>query len=345
MKNKEFEILPIVRKYVELKKRGINHLGLCPFHKEKTPSFVVSENKNIFKCFGCGRSGGPVHFLIEKEGISFDKALEILSKEFDNTSKYKEELEVQLYEILDEFESHIDSVNKLMNFDRIVLDYCISSVKSLDDRLKKNDEIKITNVRFLPTNTIMALENIKNNDSLRHQYESIFNQCLVLLVSYFSSISKEVFRKAIDYFSIHNTSFLGAIKEDIKLSFEEMSTYDYNLSGKIGQLIIEKKSISFQDMQSINRTLKKYLKIDFKSIDKKTNNIILAQASRHCIVHSSEIVDEKFLNQIRNAENRDVIKDVSLNKKISVSPQEVELISESMREYFKEVIDKILKKI
>ena len=54
----------IVSDYVTLKRRGVNMLGLCPFHNEKTPSFVVSPAKNIYKCFGCGRAGGPVQFLM-----------------------------------------------------------------------------------------------------------------------------------------------------------------------------------------------------------------------------------------------------------------------------------------
>lgn len=345
MENKEFKILPVVRKYVELKKRGSNYSGLCPFHEEKISSFVVSEKKNLFKCFGCGRGGSPIHFIMELNEVSFKEAQSFLSTEFKDLNNNKAELELQLFDILKEFESHTNSVRKLMNFDRFVLDFCIHSLKDLEEKIKSNHEIKITNVRFLPSNTIKALESIKLNDSMREQYESIFNQCLVLLVSYFSSICKELFKKSIDFFSIHNKEFLSTIKEDIKLSFEEMAKYNYNLSGNIGQIVVDKKNISFQDMQSINRSFCKYLDTDKEEIDNKTNNIILAQASRHCIVHTSEIADEKFFHQIRNAKERDVIKSIDLNNKISVTPDEIEIIISSMEEFLQKKTIGVLKQI
>jgi len=167
----------------------------------------------------------------------------------------------------------------------------------------------------------------------------------VLLVSYFSSTCKELFRKSVDFISLHESSFFSPIKEDIKLSFSEISEYEYNLSGNLGRIIIDKKNISFQDMQSIERSFSKYLLIESKEISKDVNNIILAQASRHCIVHSSEIADEKFLYQIRDASNRDVIQEVKLNDKISVTPKEIDEISNSMHNYLTSKVHEILSKI
>ena len=66
----------IIGQYVQLKRRGVNHIGLCPFHNEKTPSFTVSEKKGGFKCFGCGEAGDTVDFLIEYEKMTFPEALE-----------------------------------------------------------------------------------------------------------------------------------------------------------------------------------------------------------------------------------------------------------------------------
>ncbi len=72
----------IVKDYVDLKSRGSNMIGLCPFHKEKTPSFYVSSGKNIFKCFGCGKGGTPVQFLMEAEQLSFPEAIRQLAKRY-----------------------------------------------------------------------------------------------------------------------------------------------------------------------------------------------------------------------------------------------------------------------
>ena len=56
------KIEEVVDDYVNLKRRGVNMIGLCPFHNEKTPSFTVSPSKNLYKCFGCGKGGGAVNF-------------------------------------------------------------------------------------------------------------------------------------------------------------------------------------------------------------------------------------------------------------------------------------------
>ena len=73
----------VVSDYVTLKKRGVNLLGLCPFHGEKTPSFIVSPAKGIFKCFGCGKGGNSVHFIMEHEQISYYEALKFLAKKYN----------------------------------------------------------------------------------------------------------------------------------------------------------------------------------------------------------------------------------------------------------------------
>lgn len=74
-------ILDVVNRYVTLKKAWVNYKGLCPFHSEKTPSFVVSPQKNIAHCFSCGKGGGPIRFLMEIEKIDFREAAGILAKE------------------------------------------------------------------------------------------------------------------------------------------------------------------------------------------------------------------------------------------------------------------------
>lgn len=73
----------VVNDYVNLKKRGSNMIGLCPFHNEKTPSFSVSPTKGIYKCFGCGKGGNSVQFVMEHEGFSFPEALRHLASKFN----------------------------------------------------------------------------------------------------------------------------------------------------------------------------------------------------------------------------------------------------------------------
>jgi len=72
----------VVGEFVSLKKRGVNQIGLCPFHNEKTPSFNVNTAKNIFKCFGCGKGGDAVTFLMEHEHFTYPEALRYLAKKY-----------------------------------------------------------------------------------------------------------------------------------------------------------------------------------------------------------------------------------------------------------------------
>lgn len=73
----------VVGEFVQLRKRGVNLLGLCPFHNEKTPSFTVSPAKNIYKCFGCGEAGSSVDFLIKHEHFNFPQAVKWLAKKYN----------------------------------------------------------------------------------------------------------------------------------------------------------------------------------------------------------------------------------------------------------------------
>jgi DNA primase len=95
------DIVEIVGSFIKLKKRGANYLGLCPFHNEKTPSFTVSPSKEIYKCFGCGRSGNSISFLMEAEKYSYVEALRWLAakynveiEESETSPEYKQQQQV-----------------------------------------------------------------------------------------------------------------------------------------------------------------------------------------------------------------------------------------------------------
>lgn len=77
------KIEEVVGDFVTLRRRGVNLIGLCPFHNEKTPSFTVSPAKNICKCFGCGKGGTPVNFIMQHEHLSYPDALRYLAKKYN----------------------------------------------------------------------------------------------------------------------------------------------------------------------------------------------------------------------------------------------------------------------
>ena len=90
------QIVEVVQDFVNLKRRGVNFIGLCPFHNEKTPSFTVSPAKGIYKCFGCGQAGNSVNFVMEHEQISYPEALKYLAKKYGITVVETEQTEEQI---------------------------------------------------------------------------------------------------------------------------------------------------------------------------------------------------------------------------------------------------------
>lgn len=101
------DIIDIISQYVILKRSGRNFLGLCPFHKEKTPSFSVSPDKQIFRCFGCGVGGDVISFMCKIENVNYRESIEMLAEKAgialptnDNEKEAKlEMLKQKVYEI------------------------------------------------------------------------------------------------------------------------------------------------------------------------------------------------------------------------------------------------------
>ena len=76
------DVVEIVGRYVQLKKGGVNFSGLCPFHAEKSPSFTVSPSKQFYHCFGCGKNGNAISFLMEHAGMTFIEAVKDLAQQY-----------------------------------------------------------------------------------------------------------------------------------------------------------------------------------------------------------------------------------------------------------------------
>jgi len=84
------QIVDVVSDFITLKKRGVNYVGLCPFHEDSTPSFYVSPSKNICKCFACGEGGTAVQFVMKHEQVSYTEALRYLAKKYGVEIKERE---------------------------------------------------------------------------------------------------------------------------------------------------------------------------------------------------------------------------------------------------------------
>lgn len=99
------KIEEVVQDFIQLKRRGVNLIGLCPFHSEKTPSFNVSPSKGIYKCFGCGKAGDSVNFVMEHENLTFPEALRYLAKKYGVTLE-----ETELSQEARAEQQHLDSL-------------------------------------------------------------------------------------------------------------------------------------------------------------------------------------------------------------------------------------------
>lgn len=101
----QMNIVDLIEEYLYLKKSGSNHIGLCPFHSEKTPSFTVSEEKEIFHCFGCGAGGDGITFIMQRENLDFKDAVRFLADKYnipweeEGVDKKEEEEKNDIYRI------------------------------------------------------------------------------------------------------------------------------------------------------------------------------------------------------------------------------------------------------
>ncbi|MDY6916302.1 MAG: DNA primase [Candidatus Cloacimonadota bacterium] len=154
-------IVDIISSYIPLKKSGNNYKARCPFHDEKTASFMVSESKQIFKCFGCGKGGNVVTFLMEYEKISFIEAIKRLARrvgmnvQVSASSKYKNNKRDLIYKIYqlanahfqENLQNHGDYAKKYLESRKLSsqtikefqIGYALNSFSALKSYLIKND--------------------------------------------------------------------------------------------------------------------------------------------------------------------------------------------------------------
>ncbi|WP_029521553.1 DNA primase [Persephonella sp. IF05-L8] len=133
-------VYDVISEYIPLEKAGSSYKALCPFHTEKTPSFMVSPQKNIFKCFGCGKSGSAITFLMEYEGISFGEAVIKLAEKYNIPVKFTKE------------DKSFQEKNKLFQITQKIVEF-------YQEQLKKSSEAKnYLKKRGLLPSTIEAFE-------------------------------------------------------------------------------------------------------------------------------------------------------------------------------------------
>lgn len=115
----------VIGDFVTLKKRGSNYLGLCPFHNEKTPSFSVSPSKGIYKCFGCGKAGNAINFVMEHEHYSYPEALKFVAKKYS--------IDIEEEEVTPEMRQELDERESMFTLNSFVAKYMSSNLMNSEE--------------------------------------------------------------------------------------------------------------------------------------------------------------------------------------------------------------------
>lgn len=239
------------------------------------------------------------------------------------------------------FKGHIEAVERLMNFDRDVLDIAITQLSDLRDRLKQHH--KLDNPQLTAERTLEILRGIRQHDSLRPRYSAIFNQALVLLVSYFGSTVHDLFRQGIERV-LDGGLECPLLAEGLRITMRDVRDTGLSLRQCAPDLFIQAKDISFQDMQSIVRAFGDHLEVRIERCS-GMNDIIVAQACRHVIVHCGGLADDRLVKQVNNANPRDIKRTIDVGAEIQFTDIEVSAVGAKMLEFLQAMTDALEKRI
>lgn len=237
------------------------------------------------------------------------------------------ETAASLSELRASFEANIRSSLDLLSFDDVLLMVVLQMMSKTNSRLKKAN---IENHRLTLDRAIEEIRNIQRNESLRPYYEGVSNQCVVLLVSHFASGLGSYFRRCIGT-AIRRGAADEASREKLTVTVGEIRDLAGGFDERVGELLIERKGISFQDMQSATRAFESYFGVRPYPRGRDLNDLIVAQACRHAIVHAGAIVDTRLTNQIRDATDRTIQSELLPGSRIQFSRDEVKSVARSMQ--------------
>lgn len=232
-------------------------------------------------------------------------------------------------EVRQAFEDRVSGVLQLLQFDDLVLEHLVGGLAGLAEELDRHN---LHSLSVKVGNRLQLLKNIRDAQSLRPSYQTIYNQCVVLLVSYFDASMGDLFRATAAYALIANRN-LPICERTVDLSWRNLSRPDVPVALLIADRIVEQDKIKFQDMQSIRRAFERNLGVDFGR-DETANDIILGQAARHVMVHAAGKIDVRFLEQVAGAQPRRLKPSVTAYGVIQFEPDEVRLLAESMLRFF-----------
>lgn len=190
-------IVDIISEDVKIEKRGNNYIGLCPFHKEKTPSFSINEEKGFYKCFGCGVSGDVITFLEDYRNMSFEEAVEYLATKANISLQYSKRER--------EEDKIIDMLYKINEDANIFFTDSIKNSKTAIEYLKKRSISPKTAKKYNLGYAPLSWNNLKNYLLKKSYSEELLLKAGLIKKKDEKSESYDVFRNRL-MFPIYNTS-------------------------------------------------------------------------------------------------------------------------------------------
>jgi hypothetical protein len=234
------------------------------------------------------------------------------------------------------FEKNATQVYELMDFDEKIVAFLREALAGLVRR--QTDATKPIPPAWSASPLLKLVESIRQNNSLEPYYSQMFNQCLVLLVSHFSSAIRELYMGAVAEGIRERTMLPGLAEEQLSVRIADITEPDADLSRELAHLLASKKGTSFQDMQSVARAFNDHL--GYQPVkDADTDNIIIAHACRHAIVHDGAQVNSRTIRQIRNTNNATLSVRVHEGERLQFRPTDVQAVGSSMLAYLGRAVE------
>jgi len=229
-------------------------------------------------------------------------------------------------------------IKKMMELDKDVISEAIKQLKELTQGMK---DANFGNQHHYPTATISLLNGLVRSGVNRNKYLPLFNQSIVLSVSYFSSTISAIFCDSLwNHLNTVKTFPDKLKKKSIKFSLNELYDLNFGFSKELGRIVARKDNISFQDTKSIKDAFGDYF--DVKIIrDKNVDNIIAALALRHAIAHNSEHIDSKCCKMLEVATEREFYPTPKVDSLIKINEVELNIIMNSMQVYVSALVQQI----
>ena len=228
---------------------------------------------------------------------------------------------------LETFRRNISEVDRLVNFDKELLQLVTMQIENLHSSLKD----RFADERINGGRALAIVKGIRDNESIKPKYVAIYNQAIVLLVSHLSSALGDLFRAAV-LTKLQSDDPGKLLDEEIKLTFGEMREREWNMQSAAADLIIAKYDFTFQDMASTVRAFKNFIGVE-PARDAIMNNIIAAQACRHVIVHAGGRISEKAVQQVSKANPRTFKTTLMVGENIQFSASEIEAVKSDMLQF------------